>query len=447
MTETNDTIQGRGIASPERAKNVRRVLARIPDFVRVEANIDQHPIWAPSIYADERTRTYPIRWKSPDALVTVQASGEYGMLRSFDKLVLTALVHLWNQQDRNETGRVYFRIIEIIEALGRTDDGKTYEQVKQSLHRLRGCMIQYQSSFRDPDTCEYVSIRDKNILSDLLIVEPRKEGSGSVQMAFDGLTYAQFDFQVVANLLGNFTRPVSIRLLQDLSERGVLFESYVNAVLYRHAKVAKDVFELWHDLGLSTKGVTYGSQLAAKMRADLDKLTSDNSCPLARYTFEKSKTRARSQTLNLYRSTKAVITAPSPKYQTPTDQRERYEVGKSADLDKLVEWMKLELHDESPNDTNLRVIAGKMPEPLIRRTIDEAYGRYRDGLANNPAAYFVAIMKREAAERGIDLGLPERDPSKPLPKRVSVRKGTTPTGDLADMTAQLAERFKTGRTE
>ena len=51
-------------------------------------------------------------------------------------------------------------------------------------------------------------------------------------MALEGLTYAEFDFQVVANLVGNFTRPVSIRLAPEaLSERGVLFESYVNAVL------------------------------------------------------------------------------------------------------------------------------------------------------------------------------------------------------------------------
>jgi len=448
MTNDQQTPDKGGIASPARAQSVRRALARVPDLVRVESNMDSQPIWAPSSYADERTRTYPLKWRGDDAEVTVQSSGEYGMLRAFDKLVLTALVHLWNEQGKQEKGRVYFRLIDLIETLGRSDDGKTYELVKQSLHRLRGCLIQYRLSFYDSETREWVSIRDKNILSDLLIVEPRKKKGDSYQMALEGLTYAEFDFQVVANLVGNFTRPVSIRLLQALSERGVLFESYVNAVLYRHETIKKDVFELWQDLGLSTKGVEYGSQLTAKMRKDLDKLVADESCPLGAYSFEKSKTRARSQNMILKRSKTAVITAPSPKYRTSDNPRERYESGKSADRDKLVEWMRLELHDESSNDANLRVIAAKLPEAVIRTGVYEAYGYYRDGQTKNPAAYFVGIMRNRATELGIDLGLSKRgkgdNASKPKP--VSMRKtgGTRSDNPLADLTAQLSDQFRTG---
>ena len=177
MTDANQAPDKGGIASPTRAKNLRRALARVPELVRVESNMDSQPIWAPSSYANEKSRTYPLKWRGDDAEVTVQSSGEYGMLRAFDKLVLTALVHLWNEQDRQVEGRVYFRIIDLIETLGRSDDGKTYELVKQSLHRLRGCLIQYRLSFFDAETREWISIRDKNILSDLLIVEPRKDES------------------------------------------------------------------------------------------------------------------------------------------------------------------------------------------------------------------------------------------------------------------------------
>ena len=287
MSNTNQRHQEEGGA--DQAASTRRAVMKAVDMVRMETTLDSQPIWAPAHHADDLTRVYPLKWRGEDASVTVQASGEYGMLRSFDKLVLTALVHLWNDQGRQETGRVYFLVIDIIRALGRKNTGSLYQQIKDALHRLRGCMVQYRLSFFDVEHSAWVSLRDKNILNDLLIVEPKKDD----QLAMEGLTYASLDLDVVANLVGNFTRPVSLKLLQSLSERGVLFESYVNAVLYRHAVVRKDVFELWQDMGLSTKGIDYGSQLASRMRSDLDKIAGGERSLLGRFDFEKSKTRAR----------------------------------------------------------------------------------------------------------------------------------------------------------
>lgn len=446
MKGTNNPTEQDLTNKPGKAEHIRRAVTEAADLVRVETTLDTQPIWAPSSYASELKRVYPLPWRGEQAAVTVQSSGVYGMLRSFDKLVLTSLVHLWNGQGRQEQGRVYFQVIDIINALGRRDDGRTYELIKDSLHRLRGCLVQYQLSFFDADAEEWITLRDKTILSDLLIVEPRRESGEAVQMAMEGLTYAVLDFQVVANLIGNFTRPVSLKLLQGLTERGVLFESYVNAVLYRHPTIRKDVYELWHDLGLSTAGINYGSQLTSRMRKDLDKIAADDTSLLGAYSFEKSKTRARSQNLVLQRSKGADLTAPSAKYRTSDEPRQRYQLAKGADLDKLVEWMRFELHDQSDNDTNIRVIASRMPKDLITKTVDEAYGRYRDGLANNPTAYFVAIMKREAKERGVDLGLPERDSSKPSakPKRVMLREQTNGLSSIQDLTSDLDQRFRKG---
>lgn len=444
MKGTTDTPKEGKSGQTEKVEHVRRAVTEAADLVRVETTLDTQPIWAPSSYAAELKRVYPLPWRGEKASVTVQSSGEYGMLRSFDKLVLTALVHLWNGQGRQEQGRVYFQVIDLIHALGRRDDGRTYGLIKDSLHRLRGCLVQYQLSFFDADAEEWVTLRDKTILSDLLIVEPRRDSEDAVQMAMEALTYAVLDFQVVANLIGNFTRPVSLRLLQGLTERGVLFESYVNAVLYRNRTVRKDIYELWHDLGLSTAGINYGSQLASRMRKDLDKIAADDTSLLGAYRLEKSKTRARSQNLVLQRSKGADLTAPSTKYRTSDEPRERYQLAKGADLDKLVQWMRFELHDQSDNDANLRLIAARMPKDLITRTVDEAYGRYRDGLVNNPTAYFVAVIKREARERGIDLGLPERDPSKPTatPKRVELRDHTRGLSSVQELTAELGRRLQ-----
>ena len=447
MKGPSDTVQEVSTGLPKKAEHVRKSLAKAADVVRVETSIDQLPIWAPSSYADERERVYPLAWRGEEASVAVQASGKYGMLRSFDKLVLTALVHLWNEQGRDEKGRVYFQVGDIIRALDRSDDGRTYQRVKDSLQRLFGCVIQYYHSFFDVTNQEWLTLRNKTVLTDLLIVEPRKETEHGTQLAMEGLTYATFDFQVVANLVGNFTRPVSLKLLKALSERGILFESYVNSVMYKEPFVRKDVFSLWHDLGLSTTGVDYASRLTPKMRKDLDKMVADDTCLLGKYSFEKSKTRARSQNLLLWRSKKAVITEPSREYRTSDDQRELYEASRSADIDRLVEWMKLELHDESPNDTNLRVIAQKMPEPLIRKEVYEAFAYYRDGQikSGNPAAYFVGTMKRIAGERGIDLGLPKRGTKRGenQPKPIQARRGQGGGGlaSMDELTRSLTDRF------
>lgn len=423
-----------------------QAIPRPADLVRVEQNIDSQPIWAPATYADELKRVYPLKWRGEDASVTVQASGEYGMLRSFDKLVLTALVHLWNEQGRRADGYVGFKISDIVHALERKRSGKLYEQIKNSLHRLRGCLIQYQFSFYDAEAQEYVSLEDKNILTKLLIVEPRKEGETTqLPLAF---TYAIFDFNVVQNLLGNFTRPVSLRLLQKLSERGTLFESYINAVLYRHHTVKKDVFELWAELGLSTNNLKYGSRLASRMRDDLDLIAADENSLLASYSFEKSKTRARSQNLVLVRKQSIDLDAPKIPKQHKLTPREEYEQRNRTDgqIDRIVEWLKMELHDESDNDANLRVIARRMPEDIVKQGAYQAYADYRDGKtrSQNPAAYFVGMMKNRAAEMGIALGFSESDNglTKEPPKPITIRRGRTGTGGPQSLSELVAKRKK-----
>lgn len=439
----NDSDKGREIASADR--EAQQALETASKLVRVEFNLDSQPIWAPSSCANELKRSYPLPWRGERASVTVQSSGEYGMLRGFDKLILATLVKLWNQQSRPENGRVYFRIGDILDILGLTEGGKNYRRVKDSLHRLRGCLVQYQFSFFDQNSQEYLSLRDKTILSDLLIVEPRAE-NGIIQNSFEGMTFAVLDFSVVANLLGNFTRPVSLRLLQSLSEKGLLFESYINAVLFRRNVVRKDVFELWHDLGLSTRGIQYGSQLASRMRKDLDKICGQKGSWLGKYDFEKSKTRARSMNLVLHRAKSAELAVPSGNYRMSDNPRERYDQGKKADVDRLVEWMRFELHDESTNDTNLRIIAGRMPENLVRENVYRAFAYYRDGQTRNPTAYFVGIMKKIAKERGIDLGLPQSKPTKgqsnkvgkqkPAPKPINQTRREGGIQSIADIASQ-----------
>ena len=113
----------------------------------------------------------------------------------------------------------------------------------------------------------------------------------------------------------------------------------------------------------------------------------------------------------------------------------------------------MELHDESSNDTNLRVIAQKMPEALIKKTVYDAFAYYRDGQikSGNPAAYFVGTMKRIAEERGIDLGLRSKTAAtkQKAPKPISTRRqqGASGVSSVDELTRSLTNRFDVGRKD
>ena len=401
-------------------------------ITRLEKNLDSLPIWAPSQYARQKVREYPVPWRAPKARVRVQAAGQYGQLRGFDKLILTALVQLWNEQGRGDEGIIHFQIIDLVERLERKRSGELYQALKESLKRLRFCGLEYYQSFFDKEGNELISNPNATILSDLWIVEPRKNRDGSEQGAFTQFTQATLDLAVVRNTLGGYTRPVSLRFLQTLSERGLLFESYINSVLYRHERVMKDVFDLWRDLGLSTKGNAYASQIAPKMKKDLDLITKEPLCLLGDYAFTKSKTRDRGLNLILRRRRGMTVEQAldmqevkqnlremnsqksrnpglqlariSPDELTPT---ERGGAISSQKVELLVDEIKERLRDKSKDDRNLRKIARVMPYSEIEHGIHEAWARFRDGMTPNPTRYFVGVMKKKAAEQGIKLGLPK----------------------------------------
>lgn len=373
-------------------------LTKQADLVRLEQNMSALPIWAPRGYAKDYERNYPLHWIHEDARVTALATTKYGQLRAFDKIVLTALVHLWNEQGHDEDGRVSFQIIDIINALERENTGKLYQQIKASLNRLKFTGLEFEHGFRDREGEEWLSTQGFNILDALLLIEPRKRKGAPDQLAFTQFTSARLNLKLVSNLIANYTRPVSLKLLQRLTDRGVLFEAYVNNVLYRHSEVTKDVFSLWEDLGLSIKSIVYGSQLAQKMRRDLDAIKAAPDGLLGSYSFTKSKQNPKSQNLVLHRRSSA---------KKMIEEQGKPQIGeKRGDaFDRYVERIQFELGDKSRNDTNIRSILQRMPETLVWEAVQDAVGRKKDGLVRtNPVRYFIGRMKREAGEQGIDLG-------------------------------------------
>jgi len=391
-------------------KPQREELEQAAQFTRLEKNVDQLPIWAPSQYANEKERTYHLPWRN-NASVSVQSSGKYGQLRWFDKLVLTALVQIWNSKGRNTDGWVYFQIIDIIDVMSRSNDGRLYDQIKASLNRLRGSLIQFSQSFYDKNDDEWQSHSNATILSDLWIIEPKKRGD-AVQGAFQEFTRAQLDFAIVRNLLGHFTRPVSLAFLQTLSERGGLFEAYISSVLYRRQRHEKDVFRIWRDLGLSTKGIIYGSKLAHKMKRDLDRMCDDSNGILERYEFRKSKENPQSQILCIYRREKAFVDLIHEAKELPKPSRGELpanttQVRNTFDKEAviaIVHEIEARLGEESANKKNLISIAMLMPKNEIDMGIHCARAAKVDGRTRGTATgYFVGVMKQRAKEIGIKL--------------------------------------------
>ena len=436
-------------APTRKGGSAQRAVHKAIDFVRVDTATDQLPIWAPSSYADELSRTYQLSWIGDDSAVTVQSSGEYGMLRTFDKLILTAIVQFWNEQGRNAEGHVYFHTSDLIRSVHGNSGGRTYKRVKNSLNRLFGCTIQYKNSFRDGNTREWLTMRNRRILQDLFVVEPKADAS-SLEQSTEGFTFAQLDFNVLSNLLGDFTRPLSISLLNDLSERGILFESYVQSVLYKEPFIRKDVFNLWKDLGLSIKGNEYGSQLVQKMKRDLDVMVAHPNFILGKYSFEKSKSVRRGQNLLLYRDQEARISSPDVLSNSPGRKVFKKSSSENTNQDDLVEWMRLELGDKSKDYGNLRRIAAVIPETVIRSHVYDAHAAGKDGILSHgtPTGYFIAMMKNRAKEMGIELGFRPSSAEKINEARAETAKpqprSNGSLSSMSDLTQGLADRFKTG---
>ena len=374
--------------------------ARKGQLVRFETNTDSHPIWAPSAYRNQDKREYILDWINPNARVVVQKVGEYGLITWFDKIVLAVLVLFWHKQGRDPQGTVNFLVEDIAKEIWKNPGGSQRKQVKDSLWRLRGCLIQHFNSFYSTKVGGYVSRkRGLNIVTYLVLYEYKNQEGEDIEA-----TQAQLNLELVINLLGNYSRPVSLDLWLGMSERGILFEAYINSVLYKNRRVSKDVFSLWKQLGLSTKGAKYASKLAYKMKPDLDKMCADPYNLLERYTFEKSKTVPRGQNLILYRRENAYIDRePAPNYEPNLFAPNVSQLTPTV-LDLKVEQIQFELGDKG-DDFNIRRIVERMPEGSIHAAVHDAVGRRSDGMLNtSPAAYFVGRMKIEAKEKGIDLG-------------------------------------------
>lgn len=73
--------------------------------------------------------------------------------------------------------------------------------------------------------------------------------------------------------------------------------------------------------------------------------------------------------------------------------------------DELVLEIRERLRDQSTDSRNLRAIARTMPRREIEKAMHEAWARFRDGLVQNPTAYFVTTMQRRASELHVELGL------------------------------------------
>jgi hypothetical protein len=132
-------------------------------LVKAEGNFEDHPYFT---VGNQRggegviQYTSTIRSKDGQELRqtwTVRAVQGLGLPGTLDQDVYVALLQLIDRQgDIPEDGWICFSLYELVELLRRTHGGRDYRQVKESLERLSGTIIQSKNAFYRKSTKSYL---------------------------------------------------------------------------------------------------------------------------------------------------------------------------------------------------------------------------------------------------------------------------------------------------
>src|SRR5215218_8773444 len=132
-------------------------------LVKAEGNFEDHPYFT---VGNQRGRegviqyTNTIRTRDGQELRqtwTVRAIQGLGLPGTLDQDVYVALLQLVDrEEDIPEDGWISFSLYELVELLRRTHGGRDYRQIKESLERLSGSIIQSKNAFYRKSTKSYV---------------------------------------------------------------------------------------------------------------------------------------------------------------------------------------------------------------------------------------------------------------------------------------------------
>ena len=164
------------------------------EIIRSELNIEKWPIFTTSTFkgkSKELTRT--IKLANGDIETRKVVIGrinntEVGVFRTFDLKGFWALLKIWENQGRPAQKNVTFNFKQIAEILELSWGGKTFNEIKAMMMRLRKIPIDWTNSFYNREKQENERLIESfTILSDLRIFE---RGKSDGQMSFSFSSFA-----------------------------------------------------------------------------------------------------------------------------------------------------------------------------------------------------------------------------------------------------------------
>ena len=128
---------------------------------------------------------------------------------AFDMQVLFCLMDMWDEQGRPESGQVLFRLNTVCTRLKMNDSGRSFEQIKNSIYKLRFTAIESTKAFYSADKSAHVSV-PISMIADYAIASHR----GNTK-AIDSCMVV-LGQHILSNLVKNYTAKINRKIYQQL---------------------------------------------------------------------------------------------------------------------------------------------------------------------------------------------------------------------------------------
>ncbi len=218
-------------AKPTRRKVAPTIEKAKPEKIRVELNVEKWPaLWRPASSKKAPTvRTLEREIELPDgtrgAAKLEIGFTQLGTITTEDQKMFYALIRHWEENGKPADRPVYFSDRVIGRLLKKKGWGtNVIAAITGSLRRLRTTPLRWIKSYHRKDNPgrEYEEETFFNFLDTLKIVTRKVDGHVTNQQG-----YFQFDKEILANLLDNYTKPL-------LDEEFFKLRTEIGQLLYTH---------------------------------------------------------------------------------------------------------------------------------------------------------------------------------------------------------------------
>jgi hypothetical protein len=249
-----------------------------PEKIRVELNVEKWPgMWRPASSKNAPT----VRVLGRDIQLDDGTRGtskleigftQLGTITTEDQRMFIALIEHWEESGKPADRPVFFSDRLLARLLRKKGWGSNViEAITGSLRRLRTTPLRWINSFRRDDGSgrEYAEETYFNFLDTLKIITRREHGHVTNQQG-----YFQFDRNILANLLSNYTKPLLTEEFFKLqTEIGQLLYTHIDLIMADKPRYERCTKELFSDFGLlENSSYRYASNRKQALRRPIAEL-------------------------------------------------------------------------------------------------------------------------------------------------------------------------------